>query len=608
MTTHRASTGTAAEQVDPILVGLVANRLHSMLDEQQAALVNTAFSPVVRESYDLACAIFDSRGQMIGQSSGGTPGHINAMATGMEHIASRFSTEDLHDGDVLITNDPWMTAGQINDITVATPVFRNNALVAWFASCCHSPDIGGRILSAAATEIFEEGLRLPIMKLRTLEGPNKTLEEIIRVNVRTPDETMGDIYAQVAANQVGARSLMRLMDEYALNHIDAVAAQIMNRSETALQNAIEKLEDGSYSASMDCDGFGGKPLTLAVTVTVAGNQITVDYDGSSPQSRYGVNVVLNYTRAYTSFAIKAALAPEVPHNAGSFKPVKVLAPEGSVLNCIEPAPVASRHLVGHFLPSLIFDGLRPAIEDGLPASSADALWMTVWRGIGIEPANEPFTLTMFGAGGSGARPTKDGLSTTGFPTGVRAAPTEVIETLTPLVQTHRELLQDSGGAGTYRGGLGQRMQIKRRGKNPWSVNANIDRVHHPAPGANHGHRGSPGGFTNPATGENIPRKTQVALDQKAVLQFRFPGGGGYQDPLGRKPETVLEDVVNGYVSLDEAKNTYGVVVKYHGDPQAMLRTPENYYIDKPATQSLRGAPKSISTSNTDPHRERRAHI
>ena len=200
--------------VDPVIVGLVANRLHSILDEQQTALINTAFSPVVRESYDLACAVFDSRGRMIGQSTSGTPGHINAMATGMKHIVARFPLDQLSDGDVLITNDPWMTAGQINDITIATPFFRNGALVAWFASCCHSPDIGGKILSAEAREVYEEGLRLPILKLRTADGPDEAVEAIIRANVRTPDETMGDIYAQIASNRVGARSLFSLMDEH----------------------------------------------------------------------------------------------------------------------------------------------------------------------------------------------------------------------------------------------------------------------------------------------------------------------------------------------------------------------------------------------------------
>lgn len=582
----RSSTAEGQEGVDPIVVGLVSNRLHSMLNEQQTALVNTAFSPVVRESYDLACAVFDSVGSMIGQSSGGTPGHINALATGMRHIASRFAADSLAEGDVLITNDPWMTAGQINDITVATPVFRDGRTVAWFASCCHSPDIGGRILSAAATEVFEEGLRLPIMKLRTADGPDEVLEEIIRANVRTPNETMGDMYAQVASNQVGARSLLRLMDEFGLDSIDAVAAEIMDRSEGALRQAIGQLSDGTYDASMECDGFGDEPLTLKVTVTIRGDSIDVDYAGSSPQSPYGVNVVLNYTRAYTSFAIKAALAPEVPHNAGSFRPVHITAPEGSVLNCLDPAPVASRHLVGHFLPSLVFEALRPAVPGGLPATSADALWMTVWRGAAIGE-EVPFTLTVFGAGGSGGRPSKDGLSTTGFPTGVRAAPTEVLETLTPLVQTQRELLTNSGGPGRFRGGLGQQLQVRRRGSHGWSVNANIDRIDHPAPGTLGGAAGGHGSFVDVATGGALPRKTLVRLQPQTHVEFRFPGGGGYGSALQRPVEDVVADVVNGYVSLDAAREEYGVAVQYVGPSEATIRPPEHFRVDQAETERLR---------------------
>ncbi len=563
--------------VDPVVVGLVANRLHSLLDEQQAALVNTAFSPVVRESLDLACAVFDSAGEMTGQSSGGTPGHINAMATGMAHIVARYPAGALADGDVLVTNDPWMTAGQINDITVATPVFRDGALVAWFASCCHSPDIGGRILSAAATEVFEEGLRLPILKLRTAAGPNETLEEVIRANVRTPDETMGDIYAQVAANQVGARSLLRMMDEFGLDSIDPIAAEIMLRSEQALRTTLRELRDGEYRAQMTSDGFDGETLRLRVTVTVDGDSVDIDYAGSSPQSRHGVNVVLNYTRAYTSFAVKAALAPDVPHNAGSFRPVHVRAPRGSVLNCVDPAPVASRHLVGHFLPSLLFEALRPAVAEGLPAASADALWMTVWRGDGAD-GERPFTLTAFGAGGVGGRPDKDGLNTTGFPTGVRAAPTEVLETLTPLVQQRRELRPDSGGAGRYRGGLGQTVQVCRRGEGSWTVNANIDRVDHPAPGADGGLPGARGAFVDVATGAELGRKQLVRLDPDSRVRLVFPGGGGYGSQKERPVERVLDDVVNGYVSIEAAREQYGVEIEYVGDPDAVVRLPESYRV------------------------------
>jgi len=576
-----------SQDTDPIVVGLVTNRLYSLLQEQQTALVSTAFSPVVRESLDLACGVFDSAGRMIGQSTGGTPGHINAMATGMQHIVAAHRPETLVDGDVLITNDPWMTAGQINDITVATPVFRAGRVVAWFASCCHSPDIGGRILSAAASEVYEEGLRLPILKLLHAGRPDDVLERIIRSNVRTPDETMGDIYAQVSGNQVGARSLVRLLDEFGLADIDAVAAQIMDRSEAALRSALARLADGRYTATMSTDGFGDEPLDLQVAVTIDGDGIAVDYSGSSPQSPYGVNVVLNYTRAYTSFAVKAALAPEVPLNAGSFRPVTVTAPRGSVLNCVDPAPVASRHLVGHFLPSLLFEALRPALADGVPAASADALWMTVWRGGGPEET-EPFTLTVFGAGGTGARPDKDGLTTTGFPTGVRAAPTEVLETLTPLVQVRREIRTDSGGAGRWRGGLGQVVEVRRRGDRAWTVNANIDRVLHEAPGTEQGLPGARGSFVDVASGVDLPRKQLVRLHPDARVRLSFPGGGGYGPPRDRPIDAVLSDVVNGYVTLDSARTTYGVAIEYLGREDALVRPPGTYRIDHERTALLRG--------------------
>lgn len=581
---------------DPVLVGLIANRLHSLLNEQQTALVNTAFSPVVRESLDLACGVFDSSGQMIGQSTGGTPGHINAMATGMQHIVSSYPPERLSEGDVLITNDPWMTAGQINDLTVATPVFRDGQVVAWFANCCHSPDIGGRILSAAATEVFEEGLRLPILKLLHAGRPDEVLERMIRANVRTPDETMGDIYAQVAGNQVGARSLLTVMDEFGLSAIDEVAADIMLRSEHALRTALRQLPDGVYRAAVSADGFGDETLEVKVAVTIEGDAVIVDYAGSSEQSPYGVNVVLNYTRAYTSFAIKAALAPEVPHNAGSFRPVEVTAPRGSVLNCVDPAPVASRHLVGHFLPSLLFEALRPAVGGRLPAASADALWMTVWRGGGVREA-QPFTLTVFGAGGSGGRPGKDGLTTTGFPTGVRAAPTEVLETLTPLVQRRREIRADSGGGGLHRGGLGQVVEVRRRGESDWTVNANVDRVLFPAPGAAAGLPGARGSFVDMSSGANLPRKQLVRLRPDAQVRLSFPGGGGYGDPHQRPIGKVLDDVVNGYVSVEAARDVYGVDVSYVGPLEAVVRPPDSYRVDHDKTAELRAVSANTASLN-----------
>ncbi|WP_020670621.1 hydantoinase B/oxoprolinase family protein [Amycolatopsis nigrescens] len=569
--------------VDPILVGVIGNRLHSILAEQQNALVNTAFSAVVRESLDLACAVFDSRGEMIGQSVGGTPGHINAMATGMHHFVRAYPPETLEPGDVLLTNDPWQTAGQINDITVATPVFLRGRPVAWFASCCHAPDIGGRLVSAEAGEVFEEGLRLPIMKWLRAGKVNADLEALIRANVRTPEETIGDLYAQTTSNEVGAAGLVRLLDEFGLDSLDPVAAEIMDRSERALRDALAALPDGSHSNEVRTDGFDDEEIVLRATVTIEGRDIHVDFAGSSPQSRHGINVVLNYTRAYASFAVKAAIAPGVPHNAGSFRPVRVTAPPGSVLNCAEPAPVASRHIIGHFLPSLLLGALREAVPGNAPAASADALWMLIWRG--ARPGSE-FMLNVFQTGGIGARANKDGLNTTGFPSGLRSTPTEVIETMAPLVQRERVLRTDSGGPGRHRGGLGQRTTMTARDGVSWSVNGNVDRTRYPASGVDGGGDGMTGRF-GLRGGADLPAKRRVPLDGADEVDVVLPGGGGYGDPFDRDPTEVLADVVDGYVSATAARERYGVAVRYLGAADALVRLPEDYEVDSAETSRLR---------------------
>ncbi|MQA96630.1 MAG: hypothetical protein GEV11_19005 [Streptosporangiales bacterium] len=358
-----------------------------------------------------------------------------------------------------------------------------------------------------------------------------------------------------------------------------------------MRAAIAELPDGTHTAALETDGFGEETLLLNATLSITGEDIHIDFAGSSPQSRYGVNVVLNYTRAYASFAVKAAIAPEVPHNAGSFRPVHVTAPRGSVLNCEPPAPVASRHLVGHFLPSLLFTALRPALPGRLLAQSADALWMTVWRGrqpeTGATAEEDPYTLTVFQAGGAGARATKDGLNTTGFPTGVRAAPTEVVETLTPLVQRRRELRTDSGGPGRQRGGLGQVTEVECRVAGPWTVNGNVDRTLFPAAGAEGGGPGAAGSFTT-AEGAELPRKSLVLLDAGDAVLLRLPGGGGYGDPFTRDPARVRADVADGYVSIEAARRDYGVAITYTGPPDALVRPPASYTIDERETARLRG--------------------
>jgi N-methylhydantoinase B len=571
-----------SEAIDPVTLEVIWNRLLSVANEQQDALIRTAFSTIVRESQDLACGIFDTQGRMIAQSISGTPGHINAMATSMKHFLAAFPPDRLAAGDVLITNDPWMTAGQINDITITTPYFKNGRLVALFANTCHSADIGGRILSAEAREVFEEGLRLPIMKLFDRGEPNEVLMQIVRVNVRQPDEVIGDFYAQTASNDAGGRALLEMMEEFEIDSIDQVAEEIIRRSEQAVREAIGELPDGEWTHETWSDGFEA-PIVVRCTVRVAGDEIFIDFSGSSPQSTRGINVVLNYTHAYASFAIKAAICPEVPHNEGSFRPVHVSAPPGSILNALEPAPVASRQVIGHFIPSAIFAALAGALPGRLMAPGADPIWLSVWRG-----QNPPFTLTVFQVGGTGARPAKDGLNAVGFPSGVAGVPAEVIESLSPVVMRRRELRPDSGGAGTWRGGLGQLTEFARRGEGKWSVSSIADRTKYPALGLIGGQAGAAGEVAL-GDGTQLHPKALVDLQNGDVVHVNLPGGGGYGNPFQRDAQRVLWDVIEGYITPREAEKNYGVAACYTGRPEALVKLPVAWAIDESRTAQLRGS-------------------
>jgi N-methylhydantoinase B len=571
-------------KLDAITLEILWNRIISVCNEQQVTLMRTAFSTIVRESQDLACGAFDTRGFMIAQSLTGTPGHINAMATGVKHFLNAYPASALKPADVLITNDPWQTAGQINDLTVLTPAFRGECIVGYFASTCHAPDFGGRILSAEAHEVYEEGLRVPITKLFDRGEPNEELLKIIRANVRTPEETVGDLYAQVSSNAVGVRSLLNFMDEFGLDTIDPLADEIISRSERALRDAIRAVPNGRYENESWNDGFE-EPILIKVAVTVEDEDIFIDFTGSSPQSARGINVVLNYTHAYASFALKAAISPDIPHNEGSFRPVHVMAPRGSILNCTEPAAVASRHLIGHFLPSVIFGALAKAMSGRLMAGGAEPVWITIWRG-GAPASTDPFLFTLFQLGGAGARATKDGLSATGFPSGVGGVPVEVIESLSPLIVHHRELREDSGGAGKFRGGVGQRTEMGRRGDADWSVSAMVDRVKFAGAGLDGGHSGALGEFIVDEDARPQP-KSLVRLRPDSCVQLNLPGGGGYGNPIERDPASVLDDVTKGFVSLESAARDYGVVVQYLGTAGQLVRLPEHFVIDESATRRLR---------------------
>jgi N-methylhydantoinase B len=560
--------------LDSISLEILWNRLLSVCNEQQVTLMRTAFSTVVRESQDLACGVFDTRGYMIAQSLTGTPGHINAMATGVTHFLTTYRPEALQPGDVLLTNDPWQTAGQVNDFTVLTPVFRGARIVAYFACTCHSPDVGGRVLSAEAHEVYEEGLRVPITKLFIGGEPNHELIKLIRANVRTPEETVGDLYAQASSNEVGGRSLLHFMEEFRLETVDPLADEIITRSERSMRQSIRAIPNGRYEHETWSDGFES-PIRIRVAVTVRDEDIDIDFTGSSPQSERGINVVMNYTRAYASFAIKAAVSPEVPHNEGAFRPVHVTAPRGSILNCVEPAAVASRHIIGHFLPGVIFGALAQAMPGQLMAGGAEPVWITIWRGQFPQTA-EPFNLTVFQCGGAG------------FPSGVGGVPAEVIESLTPLVMHRRELRMDSGGAGRYRGGLGQWTTMGLNGDQPWSLSAMVDRIQFPGAGLAGGLPGACGEFIV-SDGRRPQPKARLALQAGERVQLNLPGGGGFGDPFERDPQAAFNDVVYGYLSMEAAARDYGVVIRYLGQSDQLVRLPEHYALDLPETERRRRA-------------------
>jgi N-methylhydantoinase B len=567
---------------DPVVLQVLWQRLISVTNEQAAALIRTAFTPIVRDAEDLSAAVFDRRGYMIAQSVTGTPGHINSMATGMKHFLAAYSAETLRPGDVLITNDPWQTSGHLLDLTIATPVFAGETVVGFFANTCHSLDIGGRPFSADADDVYEEGLYIPIMKLYEAGQPNESLFRILRANTRAPVPVLGDIHAQVACNEVGARSLLALMREFEIGSLDALSDAIVRRSEEALRRAIAAVPDGEYTSETTADGLDA-PVHVKTRVVVAGDGVTVDYTGTSGQNPRGINVPLNYTEAYTTFAIKAAIGPEVPNNDGSFRPVRVIAPPGCILNAQPPAPVAARAIVGHFLPGTIFRALGPVLGPRAMAAGADSICLISVHG---ETAAAPFTYTFFCVGGMGARAAKDGLSTTGFPSGVAGMAAEVTETLAPVLVHRRELRVGSGGAGRQRGGLGQTIDLAVRTGRRYSLAASADRTRCPAEGVDGGRPGAPA-RTALDTGEtrDFKRTQHVTPGRRVILELA--GGGGFGDPFARDPQAVLRDVLNGFVSLEAAREDYGVVIRRLAPEGEPVLLPEDLVVDETATSAAR---------------------
>ena len=532
------------------------NRLMAVVEEQAQTLIRAAFSTAAREAGDVSAGIFDTEGRMLAQAVTGTPGHVNTMAAAVAHFLARFPAAQMAEGDVFLTNDPWLGTGHLFDFTVVTPAFHQGRLVALFASTTHVPDIGGRQAGPDAREIYEEGLRLPICRLQQRGHVDQTLIDIIKANVREPVQVVGDLMALVACNDIGARRLSDMFSEFRLGSLDELASYILTATAQAMKAAIARLPQGTATSEMRIDGYE-RPVDLRLALTVDDEGIALDFAGSSPQSGFGINVPLCYTAAYASFGVKCALAPEVPNNAGSLGLIRVTAPAGSILNAQEPCAVTARHVIGQMLPDVVFGAIAGMIADVVPAEGTP-LWLLVASGQrprGNDQPCERFGMTSFHNGGTGARPGSDGLSATSFPSGVRAVPVEVAETITPLLFVRKELRVDSGGAGRWRGGLGQVIQVRSLAGTPFRFAAMLDRVRHPPRGRDGGGPGQAGVVRTTQRQLGAMGAHEIAAGEDLIIET--PGGGGLGNPAERAREQILQDLQAGYISPAHAEAVYG---------------------------------------------------
>ena len=539
------------------------NRLISVVEEQAQALVRTAFSTSVREAGDLSAGVYDVHGTMLAQAVTGTPGHVNAMADAVGHFIRRIGRKNILEGDVYITNDPWEGTGHLHDITMVTPSFHENALVGFFACTAHIVDIGGRGFGADAHSVYEEGLYIPIMKFAAEGKVDETLVRIIRGNVRDPNQLVGDIYALTTCNEIGHRRLIDMMVEFDLKNLDGIAAFILDNSRRATLERIATLPHTSADGEMTVDGFD-KPITLRVKVTVHKDRIVSDFTGTSGVDKKGINCPLVYAKAYACYALKVAIAPEIPNNAASLAPFEIIAPEGTIVNAVHPAPVALRHIVGHFVPDTVYDAFDKIVPGLVPAEGAGCLCnfqvsLRPRTDVSVPADTLRSEVLTFNSGGSGARPEFDGLNATAFPSGVMTMPVEATEHVGPVIIWRKELRPDSGGAGQYRGGLGQYMEVGARTGHEFDIQAMFDRIEHPARGRR---GGSEGAATTIMRDDGVPMKGKGKqfVPHGCKVMMAFPGGAGYGSVSDRDLTLVKRDLARGYISERTAAKDYGLTM------------------------------------------------
>jgi N-methylhydantoinase B len=572
-----------SRKFDAITLEILWRRLVSIVDEADASVARTAFSSLLRDAHDYTCMFTDSRGQELVQGTFCTPGQAGAMALGVKTLINSIALEAYQPGDVFIVNDPWLLAGHLNDVCVMSPIFYKERPVAFTACVFHHSDIGGRVASDNR-QVYEEGLYIPPLKLYEAGVLNESVLELIRWNVRTPEEVTGDIRSQVAANHVCARKVIEMLADEGLDTLDDLADEIIERTEKSMRAAISKIPNGVYPYEGVIEGAGKREdIAIKVKVAVKDSDIHIDFDGTSPQVDWGGNVVYNFTYAYVFMAVKSAFDPDIPINEGAIRPVKMTAPEGTVVNCKFPAAVAARMQIGHFMTEMVFKALAAATPDSIIAESGGTPAQTnIFYGKRYDSAS---WLTMIiRGGGLGAGSRMDGHHCAIFPANGANTPVEIFESDTPLIVEERSLVCDSGGPGKMRGGLGRKMTIRVPDddfapQGPTSIAVQAGRYKYSPRGLFGAGSGAGARFL---INEEIGDPSGLTLCQPGdVIEFDSAGGGGYGDPLLRDPQAVEADVVNGYVSIEKAREDYGVVI----DPTTLK-------VDAAETDKVRGSRKN----------------
>ena len=544
--------------IDPITLEMLWRRLVSIVGELGSTLRRTSFSTVVRDIGDYGCAIFDAQARLLAQTPDSTPGLCGPLGTMLRHMLVKYGPEALEEGDLVICNDPWAGAGHHNDISIMLPIFYRGRLIGYVMTCCHHVDIGGRRATTESRDNYEEGIRIPTLKFYRRGQVNQDVLDFIENNVRSSQTVVGDIGAQVSACHVGAERIQEICIEMGWPDLQALADEIVDRSERVTREEIRKLPNGVYRNESKVDIVGGDTLLICTTVTIDDDEITVDFEGTSPQVKPAINCTLTYSAAYTVFGVICLLNLPVAVNEGTLRPIKVVAPLGRVLNCVFPAPVFGRTAIGNFLPDLVYLAMAPAAPERVCAGAgATPMWGQYMFGKRADGADfAPFNVS---SGGLGARAAQDGVSCLAFPYNVGNTPAEVIESEVPMIVEERSLWEDSAGPGKFRGGLGQKYILRMLEGEHGPVGEVLasfrgGRFIYPPSGILGGADAPNGFLTIRGTRDDAGRHVTLRAGDRIVSHI--PGGGGYGDPAERDRAMVASDLKNGLISADHARKFY----------------------------------------------------